>query len=78
MNLFSKFILIAIFLSLFISVSRSDFIGIIIPMLIYIVFLTTFKNDVLRNLNRFILALGINLAYDLFWILINLKVCIKL
>jgi len=74
MNLFSKFIIIVLALSLFVSVNRSDFIGVIIPIIIYVIYSTTFKREVLKNINRFIIGIGANLAYDLLWLLINLKV----
>lgn len=77
-NIFSKFIILVLALSLFVSVNRSDFIGIIIPMIIYVIYSTTFKREVLKNINRFIIGISANLAYDLLWLLINLKVILFL
>ncbi len=74
MNLFSKLILLTLIFSLFMSVIRSDFVGIIIPIIIFLIYQTTFKQEVLKNINRFIMAISGNIAYDLLWILINLKV----
>ena len=43
-------------------------------MILYVIYVTTFKKEMLRSLNRFMLAIVGNCAYDLIWLLLNLKV----
>jgi len=74
MDLFSKIILVIFFISILVSVNRSDFIGIIIPLIIYIIYSTTFKKEVLKNINRFLISIGANIIYDLIWLLMNFEV----
>jgi hypothetical protein len=67
-------IILQLLLSLFISITRPDFIGVVISMGILIIYKTTFNREPVKNINRFLLALGGNIVLDLFWILMNLKV----
>jgi hypothetical protein len=76
MNVFSYMIILELLLSLFISIDRPDFIGIVISMGILIIYNTTFNQEPIKNINRFLIVLGGNIVLDLFWIFMNLKVFI--
>lgn len=67
-------IIIQLILELFITINRSDFIGIIISMGILIVYNTTFQREPIKNINRFLILLSGDIVYDLIWVLMNLKV----
>ena len=67
-------IILELFLSMFIDITRSDFIGIMVSMIILITYNTTFQREPFKNINRFLILLGGDLIYDLIWILMNLKV----
>jgi len=73
-NIFSKMIFLLLLIGLFSSIIRTDLIGIIIPLSIYIIHSTTFNRESLKYINKYIFAIGGNLAYDFIWILINKKV----
>ena len=69
-------IILELFLALFISITRSDFISIAISMGILIIYNTTFNREPIKNINRFLYALGGNIVLDLIWVFMNLKVFI--
>ena len=67
-------IILELFISLFVDIMRSDFIGIIVSIGILVIYNTSFNREPFKNINRFLIVLGGDIIYDLLWILINMKV----
>lgn len=49
--------------------ARSDFINIIIPTIILVIFYTTLNRNVVLNLHVFLIAIAGSLVHDLLWLL---------
>jgi hypothetical protein len=54
--------------------ARSDFVNILVTGYIYVIVYTTLSTDVVKNLNTFLIALGIALGYDLLWFVLKSSV----
>jgi hypothetical protein len=74
MNVFSYMIIFQLLLSLFVTLYRSDFIGIFISMGILIIYYTSFEKEPIKNINRFLYAIAGNIFINFIWILLNLNV----
>ena len=57
---------------------KSDFINILVPTFILVIFYTTFHKDQLRNLNLFLIFIGVALGYDLLWFCFSASVFLKI
>jgi hypothetical protein len=71
MGLIKLFILTLIGLGFINSFIRSDFINIIVPTIILVIFYTSLNRNVVGYLQMFLLAIAATLGYDLLWFLFS-------
>ncbi len=74
MGLIKLFIIVLIGLGFMNSFVRSDFINIIIPTIILVVFYTSLNKNVIMSLEMFLYAIFFALGYDLIWFLFSASV----
>jgi hypothetical protein len=74
MFLIKIFIVVLIILAYLNLFERSDFLNIIVPSLILIIFYTSLNRNVVGILNGFLIAVGGVIAYDLLWFVFSASV----
>jgi hypothetical protein len=67
MGVIKLFIFLLIILAYINTLIRSDFINIIVPVYMLIVYSTTLHIDVVSKLNFFLILVGLCLGYDALW-----------
>ena len=74
MGLIKLFIISLIILGFLNTFVRSDFINIIVPTMILVIFYTSLNKNVVGYLHMFIIAIAATLGYDLLWFLFSSSV----
>ncbi len=65
------FIITLIILGFINTFERSDFLNILVPTVILVIFYTTLNNNVSRYLQMFLIAIVVTVAYDFLWIIFS-------
>jgi hypothetical protein len=65
------FIISLILLGFINSFERSDFLNILVPTVILVIFYTTLNNSVSRYLQMFLIAILVTVAYDFLWLIFS-------
>jgi hypothetical protein len=65
------FIISLILLGFINSFERSDFLNILVPTVILVIFYTTLNNNVSRYLQMFLIAILVTVAYDFLWLIFS-------
>ena len=71
MGLIKLFILLLILLGFINTFERSDFISIMVPTIILVIFYTTLNNNVAKYLQMFLVAICATIVHDLLWIIFS-------
>jgi hypothetical protein len=74
MGLIKLILIILIALGYLNNLSRSDFVNIIVPTLILVIFYTSLNSNVIKFLNIFLIMILGALGYDLLWFLFSASV----
>ena len=78
MGLIKIFIMSLIALGFINSFIRSDFLNIIVPTMILVIFYTSLNRNVVGYLQMFLIAIAATLGYDLIWFLFSSGVKLKI